>query len=112
ELKIGHFDPRHAGQLGFYVAWVDDNLRLPAHNPTLGILMCADKDNDAVKYALRSSAQPMAVASYTYEDAYTADTLPEPVGDELPVLIDMVALLERAQGHVHPTDDGEPTRDA
>lgn len=112
ELKIGHFDPRDAGQLGFYVAWVDENLRRPAHRPTLGILMCADKDDDAVRYALRSSAQPMAVASYTYEDAYTADSLPEPVGDELPVLIDMVALLERAQGQIQAANDARSQLDS
>ncbi|MFT4010935.1 MAG: PDDEXK nuclease domain-containing protein [Nocardioidaceae bacterium] len=112
ELKIGHFDPRDAGQLGFYVAWVDENLKIPDHRPTLGILMCADKSDDAVRYALRSSAQPMAVASYTYEDAYTADSLPEPVGDELPVLIDLVALLERAQSNVQSSDGGELPEDS
>lgn len=102
ELKIGSFDPRDAGQLGFYVTWVDENMRLPAHNPTLGILMCADKDDDdTVQYALRSSSQPMAVASYTY-DALTADDLPEPVGEERDVLVDMVSLLEQAQGRSAP----------
>lgn len=108
ELKIGTFDPRDAGQLGFYVTWVDENMRLPTHNPTLGILMCADKDDDdTVHYALRSSSQPMAVASYTYEAPYTADELPAPTDEEQEVLADMVTLLERAQGRhlVRPDDE-------
>jgi len=42
ELKIGTFAPEHLGQLSFYVAWVDDKLRVPdRHSPTVGILLCA-----------------------------------------------------------------------
>jgi len=52
ELKIDKFVPEHAGQLGFYVAWVDDNLRNPdRHSPTVGILICAGR-NERVRALL------------------------------------------------------------
>jgi len=63
ELKIGKFEPEFAGKLGFYIAAVDDRLRNPArHAPTVGILMCADRNDTVVRYALGGAAQPMAVA--------------------------------------------------
>lgn len=71
ELKVGGFEPAFVGQLGFYVSWVDGNLRNPeAHAPTVGILLCAARNEGVVRYALRGAGVPMAVADYTY------DTLP------------------------------------
>jgi predicted nuclease of restriction endonuclease-like (RecB) superfamily len=68
ELKIGKFEPDFAGQLGFYIAAVDAHLRDPAmHAQTVGILMCADRNDTVVRYALSAAAQPMAVADYTYD---------------------------------------------
>lgn len=79
ELKIGKFEPAHVGQLGFYVNWVDGNLRQPDHHaPTIGILLCAGRNDSVVRYALASAAAPMAVAEYTY------DTLPGPLRDSVP----------------------------
>ncbi|MGI8682718.1 MAG: PDDEXK nuclease domain-containing protein [Mycobacteriales bacterium] len=79
ELKIGRFVPEHLGQLGFYVAWVDDNLRVPdRHSPTVGILLCAGRNDNVVRYALASATAPMAVADYTY------DSLPAAVRDSVP----------------------------
>lgn len=78
ELKIGKFKPDYAGQLGFYVALVDDRLRLPQHRPTVGLLLCADKNESTVRYALGSTAAPVAVATYTY------DSLPASEREALP----------------------------
>jgi predicted nuclease of restriction endonuclease-like (RecB) superfamily len=65
ELKVTKFDPRDAGQLGFYVAVVDDRLRIrDKHQPTIGILLVADKSDTVVRYALAGSNQPMAVSRY------------------------------------------------
>ena len=64
ELKAGKFKPEYTGQLGFYVALVDDVLRRPAHAPTVGLLLCTDKNDRVVRYALAGSSQPVAVASY------------------------------------------------
>lgn len=65
ELKTTTFDPRDAGQLGFYVALVGDKLRLPGkHEPTVGVLIVAGKNDAVVRYALASTAQPVAVSRY------------------------------------------------
>ncbi|MCJ1701622.1 PDDEXK nuclease domain-containing protein [Rathayibacter festucae] len=68
ELKKGAFEPSFTGQLGFYIALVDDQLRDDAlHRPTVGILICGDKSDRIVRYALGRVDSPMAVATYTYE---------------------------------------------
>jgi predicted nuclease of restriction endonuclease-like (RecB) superfamily len=65
ELKTTKFDPRDAGQLGFYVALVDDRLRIhDKHQPTIGILLVAGKNDTVVRYSLAGSNQPMAVSRY------------------------------------------------
>ncbi|ARJ07625.1 hypothetical protein GCM10010988_40590 [Cnuibacter physcomitrellae] len=65
ELKTTKFDPRDAGQLGFYVALVDDRLRDETlHRPTMGMLLVADKNETVVRYALAGTAQPVAVSRY------------------------------------------------
>jgi len=65
ELKVGPFDPAHLGQLGFYVAVVDDQYRRPEiHRPTVGILLCTGKSGAVVKYSLASTTAPIAVADY------------------------------------------------
>lgn len=76
ELKTTKFDPRDAGQLGFYVALVDDQMRIPElHAPTVGILLVADKNETVVKYSLAGSTQPVAVSRYELSPADQA-TLP------------------------------------
>lgn len=65
ELKVTKFEPRDAGQLGFYVALVDDRLRISdKHQPTIGILLVAEKNDTVVRYALAGAAQPVAVSRY------------------------------------------------
>ena len=80
ELKAGKFKPEHLGQLNFYVAAVDDMLRLPRQAATVGILVCGSRNERTVRYALDGSTQPLAVASYTYEalPAEEQSALPSP----------------------------------
>ncbi len=62
ELKIGSFEPAHLGQLGFYVAWVDQNLRQPdRYSPTIGVLLCAGRNDNAVRSALASATAPSPI---------------------------------------------------
>lgn len=74
ELKTTKFDPRDAGQIGFYVSVVEDRLRLPGkHQPTVGILLVASKNDTVVRYALASTTNPVAVSRYELtEDAQRA----------------------------------------
>ena len=91
ELKIGPFTPEHAGQLGFYVSWVEDNLRdLDRHLPTVGILLCAGRSDNVVRYSLAGTRQPLAVAEYTY------DSLPATVRELLPTEAELAAAADTA----------------
>jgi len=72
ELETTKFDPRDAGQLGFYVALVEDRLRRPQHQPTVGMLLVADKNESVVRYALAGTTQPIAVSRYDLSPAEQA----------------------------------------
>lgn len=63
ELKVGKFEPAHLGQLGTYVAIVDDQYRRhEIHAPTVGILLCTGRSGAVVRYSLASTNAPVAVA--------------------------------------------------
>lgn len=91
ELKTGRFEPEYAGKLGFYIALVDDQLRRPAHQPTVGILICGSRNDHTVRYALSRANSPMAVSTYTY------DRLPAAEQAALPDAATLTAALNAAQ---------------
>lgn len=64
ELKTVPFQPEFAGKLNFYVNAVNDLIKTPAQNPTIGLLICKGKDNTEVQYAFNGITTPMGVASY------------------------------------------------
>ena len=64
ELKAVAFQPEFAGKLNYYVNIVDDLIRTSAQNPTIGLLICADKDNTEVQYTIKGIQTPIGVASY------------------------------------------------
>ena len=64
ELKADKFRPEHIGQLDFYLEALDRDVRKPNENPSIGILLCKDKDNEVVEYALSRSLSPTMVAEY------------------------------------------------
>lgn len=64
ELKCTDFQPEHAGKLNFYLAVADKQLRTPADNPTVGILICKNKNEVVVEYALQDMRKPIGVAEY------------------------------------------------
>lgn len=64
ELKAVPFQPEFAGKLNFYVNAVDDLIRTPTQNPTVGLLICSNKDETEVQYAFKGVQTPMGVASY------------------------------------------------
>jgi predicted nuclease of restriction endonuclease-like (RecB) superfamily len=64
ELKMEKFKPEHLGQLNFYLEALDRDVRKPKENPSIGILLCKDKDDTVVEYALSRSLSPTMVAEY------------------------------------------------
>jgi predicted nuclease of restriction endonuclease-like (RecB) superfamily len=64
ELKIGRFMPEHLGQLNFYLEALDRDVKKPHENPSIGVLLCRDKDDEVVEYALSRHLSPTLVAEY------------------------------------------------
>lgn len=64
ELKITDFKPEYVGQLNFYLEALDRDVKKPNENPSIGILICASKDDEIVEYALSRSLSPTMVADY------------------------------------------------
>ena len=79
ELKATDFKPEHAGQLNFYLAAVDRQLKAPDDRPTIGLLLCRSKKRLVAEYALSGIDKPMGVAAYELVKA-----LPEPLDTSLP----------------------------
>lgn len=84
ELKIEKFQPGHVSQLDFYVNVVDDQFRdHRKHAPTVGILLCPDKNDVVVEYAIRGRSTPLTVNRYTLAGLSTAEQAALPSPDDL-----------------------------
>lgn len=92
ELKAAEFDPRDTGQINFYLSAVDDLLRHPSDNPTIGILICKKKNHIEVEYALRRCSSPISVSSYETE---LVKRLPKDLKPSLPSTEEIEAELSR-----------------
>lgn len=88
ELKAGKFRPEHMGKLNFYLSAVDDLLRHHDDQPSIGLVLCKDREATVAEYALRGMTQPMAVSQYELTKA-----LPEDMKDKLPSIEDLEAEL-------------------
>ena len=64
ELKVGPFEPEYAGKMDFYLNLLNDTERGPDDNPSIGIILCAKKDDVEVEYALKAKQNPIGVAEY------------------------------------------------
>ena len=64
ELKADKFNPSQLGQLNFYLEALDRDVKKPNENPSIGVLLCKDKDNEVVEYALNRSLSPTMISEY------------------------------------------------
>ena len=81
ELKIGEFEAEHAGKMQLYLTALDEQVKLPDENPSIGIIICKSKDRTYVEYALKRSNVPIGVATYQLSSSLPEDMrelLPEP----------------------------------
>lgn len=90
ELKAVDFKPEFAGKMNFYLSAVDDLMKHPADNPTIGILICKRKDNFIAEYALRDIHKPMGVAEY---ETKIVSSLPKKLKGKLPTIDEIEAEL-------------------
>jgi predicted nuclease of restriction endonuclease-like (RecB) superfamily len=92
ELKIDSFRPEYAGKMNFYLAAVDDLLREPVDQPSIGLIICKEKNRVIVEYSLRDTKKPMGVAEYVL-----TQELPVEISAQLPT-------AEQVQRYVQVTD--------
>lgn len=79
ELKVGEFLPEYKGKMEFYLSVLNDKIKLPNENDSIGIIICKEKNRTIVEYSLNTSTQPIGVATYTL-----TDHLPKKYHDLLP----------------------------
>lgn len=89
DLKIGSFQPEHVGKMQFYLAVLNDQVRMPDENPSIGIVLCRSKEKAIAHYALKDSDKPIGVATYKL-----VSQLPDALKDELPAPEDIARILE------------------
>jgi predicted nuclease of restriction endonuclease-like (RecB) superfamily len=73
ELKVGPFEPEYAGKMDFYLNLLNDTERGPGDNPSIGVILCAEKDDVEVEYALKTKQNPIGVAGYRLRARLPAD---------------------------------------
>ena len=101
ELKNTEFRPEYAGKLNFYLSAIDDMLRHKTDQPSIGILLCKEKDRLTVEYALRDINKPIGVSEYRL-----SDFVPYELADTLPSAEDIEKRI-RAKYYIEEGDDKE-----
>jgi predicted nuclease of restriction endonuclease-like (RecB) superfamily len=100
ELKMGDFEPAYSGQMNFYVSAVDDLLRHPDDQPTIGLILCRSKSKTTVEYALRNVSTPIGVSTHRVPDQFRS-TLPSI--EELEQELESAATALEAEIDVDPS---------
>ncbi len=92
ELKIGKFKPEFVGKMQFYLAALDRQVRQEDENPSIGIILCKEKNRTVVEYALHDTRKPIGVATYAI-----TNTLPKELKGQLPGPEEISRLLEECE---------------
>ena len=92
ELKNTSFMPEYTGKLNFYLSAVDTMVKQADDNPTIGILLCRDKDTIEAEFALRDINKPMGVSEFQF-----TDVLPESLKSSLPTIAEIENELKNAE---------------
>jgi predicted nuclease of restriction endonuclease-like (RecB) superfamily len=93
ELKAGPFKPEYAGKMNFYLSAVDDLLRHPDDEPSIGIILCKTKNQVVAEYALRDLSKPVGISSYITK---LVESLPKELRGSLPSPKELEAELEKS----------------
>jgi hypothetical protein len=91
ELKTGPFKPEYAGKMNFYLSAVDDLLKHPSDQPSIGLILCKSKDQIIVEYALRDTAKPLGIAEFRL-----FEKMPKRLKESLPSIEELEAELSAA----------------
>jgi predicted nuclease of restriction endonuclease-like (RecB) superfamily len=92
EVKVVDFQPEFSGKMNFYLSAVDDLLRHPDDQPSIGIILCKSKNKVVAEYALRDIRKPVGIADYRLTEA-----LPKRLQGSLPTVEELEAELQEGQ---------------
>ncbi|HWB14297.1 MAG TPA: PDDEXK nuclease domain-containing protein [Pirellulales bacterium] len=106
ELKKGEFKPEYAGKMNFYLSVVDDKLRHPSDQPSLGLILCQDRNHIVAEYALRGADKPIGISEYELTRA-----LPPSLKSALPTVEEIEAELASFASAPSPEPLGLPAPD-
>lgn len=95
ELKTGKFIPEYAGKLNFYLSAVDDILKTEQDNPTVGLLLCREKNKLIAEYALKDMTKPMGISEYKL-----FEELPKEFENVLPTVEDLENRINCFEGEI------------
>jgi hypothetical protein len=104
ELKTGPFKPEYAGKLNFYLTALDEQVKTPEDQPSIGLVLCRDRNNLVAEYALRDLGKPIGIARYAL-----AGTLPEALKKSLPTVEEVEAELGKTAWESRDEAAEEPT---
>ena len=94
DLKMKTFEPEFAGKMNFYLSAVDDQLRHADDRPSIGLLLCKERDHLTVEYALRDLKKPIGVAQWQTK---LVESLPKNLKGSLPTVAEIEAELDSAR---------------
>jgi predicted nuclease of restriction endonuclease-like (RecB) superfamily len=103
ELKVGAFQPEHAGKLGFYLAAVNGTMRTPVEGPSIGVLLCESRSGPIVEFTLETINQPIGVSTY-----HVTRELPAPMQEELPTVEDLREVVNKLRSEIESLRKGVP----
>ena len=92
ELKTVEFEPEFAGKMNFYLELLDEQVKTQDDHPTIGIILCPEKDDVTVEYALRTSSKPIGVSEYKL-----THNLPEQLKGKIPNKEELKRMLTQAK---------------
>lgn len=91
ELKVGAFEPEYAGKMDFYLNLLNEKERGPGDNPSIGIILCAEKDDIVVEFSLKTKTNPIGVAEY-----HLTEKLPKELKGKLPSERQLLTVVKAA----------------
>ena len=89
ELKTGQFKPEYSGKLNFYLTALDELVKTPQDNPSIGLILCMDRNNVIAEYSLRDIGKPIGISRYQL-----SEKLPEDLKANLPTTEEVEKMLE------------------
>ncbi len=105
DLKAKAFTPEYAGKMNFYLSAVDDLLRHPDDQPSIGLILCETKSKIIAEYALRDTSKPIGVSTYLLNDQ-----LPKQLEGSLPSIADLEAELQAAAAQALQRKSKQPKK--